>query len=204
MNWLHLKLWVPVLLLSLVSQNVIRAESPAEPIIAKKRRLSYQIQPDGSKVLKNEQTGAFYRSSSGARMESLGFLSTFSDEQGNTYEINDKTKVARFVEHQVPLHEFIKTKIRPESIIGYETVSGLNCAVQPALLNGKPAGKGYLYLPYGLWVKTEHTSPDGSLLTVVELYDIEVAEPDPAQLRIPEGYAIDNWQAQPRLIDTPE
>jgi hypothetical protein len=196
MKWLRLNLRVPILLL-LVSQNVARAQSTTEPIIAKKRQLSYQIQPDGSKVLKSEQAGAFYRASSGARMDSMGFLSTFSDEQGNTYEINHKKKVARFVEHQIPEHEFIKNNVGPESIKGYEIVNGLNCAVQTTLLNGKPAGKSYLYLPYGLWVKTEYTiPPGGSLLTVIELYGIQVAEPDPALLRIPEGYSIDNTPEQ--------
>jgi hypothetical protein len=196
MKWLRLNRWVPILLL-FVSQNATRAESPAEPIIAKQRQLSYETQPDGSMVLKSEQAGAFYRSSSGATMNTVGFLSAFSDEQGNAYEINHNKRIAIFVEHhQVPLHEFIKNKIAPESIKGYEMVNGLNCAVQTTLLNGKPAGKSYLYLPYGLWVKTEHTDPAGSHLMVRELYDIEVAEPDAALLRIPEGYSVDNQPEQ--------
>jgi hypothetical protein len=195
MKWLRPTLWVPILLL-LVSQNASRAQSTAEPIKAKQRSLSYKIQPDGSKVLKSEQAGAFYRSSSGATMNNMGFLSTFSDEQGNTYEINHSKKVARFVAHQEPLHELIKSKLLPESIKGYETVNGLSCAVRTALLNGKPAGKEYLYLPYGLWVKTEFTDPSGSHLMIRELYDIEIAEPDPALLQIPEGYSINNQPEQ--------
>ena len=195
MKWLRLNRWGPILLL-LVSQNTTRAQSPIEPIKAKQRSLSYEIQPDGSKVLRSEQAGAFYRTSSGATMNTMGFLSTFCDEQGNTYEINHNKKVASFVEHQVPFHEWMKTKMLPESIKGYEIVNGLNCAVRMALLNGKPAGKEYLYLPYGLWVKTEHTNLDGSLLMVRELYDIEVAEPDAALLRIPEGYSVDNQPEQ--------
>jgi hypothetical protein len=195
MKWLRLTLWVPVLLL-LASQNDTRAQSPAEPIKAKQRQLSYQIQADGSRVLKHEQAGVFYRSSSGASMNTMGFLSTFQDEQGDTYEINDNTKVARFVAHQEPLHESLKNN-PPGSIEGYETVNGLNCAVQMTLLNGKPAGKSYLYLPYGLWVKTEFTDPTGSLLMIRELYDIEVVEPDPAVFRIPEGYFIDREHPEP-------
>jgi hypothetical protein len=194
MNYLHLKLWVMALLLLYVSQNAIRAQSTTEPIKAKQRQLSYQIQADGSKVLKSEQAGAFYRASSGARMDSMGFLSTFSDEQGNTYEVNHNKEVARFVEHQVPLHEFVENRISAESIKGYETVNGLICAVRTVLVNGKPGGKSYVYLPYGLEVKTEWKL--GSFLTVRELYDIEVVEPDPALLRIPEGYLIDNQPEQ--------
>ena len=55
-------------------------------------------------------------------------------------------------------------------------------AIRPVLMNGKPAGKEYSYLPYGLNVKTEVTATDGSHLIVIvrELYDIQVAEPDPA------------------------
>jgi hypothetical protein len=58
MKWLRLTLLGGISLLS-VSQNAIRAQSPAEPIKAKQRELSYQIQPDGSRVLKNEQAGVF-------------------------------------------------------------------------------------------------------------------------------------------------
>src|SRR5215510_5581000 len=195
MKGLRLNHWVPVLLL-FVSQNATRAESPAEPIIAKQRQLSYEIQPDDSMVLKTEQAGTFYRSSSGARMDSMGFISTFSDEEGNTYEINHNRKVARFVEHQVPQHEWMKTKMLPESIKGYELVNGLNCAVRPVLFNGEPCGKSYLYLPYALEVKMECKPPGGNRLMLRELYDIEVAEPDPALLRIPEGYSIDNEPEQ--------
>jgi len=196
MKWLRPTLWVPILLL-LVSPHVMRAQSPTEPIRAKQRELSYQIQPDGSRVLRHEQAGVFYRSSSGASMNTMGFLSTFQDEQGDTYEINHNTKVARFVARQEPLHESIKKHNPPESIKGYETVNGLNCAVQITLLNGKPAGKSYLYLPYGLWVKTEFKGPGGSYLIVRELYDIEVVEPDPAVFRIPEGYFIDTEHTEP-------
>jgi hypothetical protein len=79
-----------------------------------------------------------------------------------------------------------------------ESVNGLICAVVPVYNtdpvgnpNAKPSGKEYLYLPNGLWVKSESTNPEGSLLTVRELYDIEIIEPDPALVRIPEGYSID-------------
>jgi hypothetical protein len=63
-------------------------------------------------------------------------------------------------------------------------------------MNGKLSGTDYFYLPYGLIVKTEVTSPGGSHFIVRELYDIEVAEPDPALVRIPEGYSIQNQAVQ--------
>jgi len=191
-----LRLGMAVLVL-FVCHSTTRAQSATEPIIAKQRSRSYQIQPDGSKILKSEQLGTFYRTSSGASMNTMGWLATFSDEEGNTYELNLNTKVAKFVAHQEPLHELIKTKTLPESIKGYERVNGLDCAVQTTLLNGKPAGKSYVYLPYGLWVKVEHTNPPiDSILTVRELYDIEVREPDPSLVQIPEGYLIDNEPEQ--------
>ena len=96
MKSLRPNLWAPILLL-MFSQHTSRAQSIVEPIKAKQRQLSYQIQPDGSKVLKSEQEGAFCRSSAGASMNTMGFLSTFFDEHGNTYEINHNKKVARFV-----------------------------------------------------------------------------------------------------------
>ena len=102
--------------------------------------------------------------------------------------------------YEVPPHETIKNlnNARPSNIRD-EAVNGLICAVLPLYinndptgnLNAKPSGKEYLYLPYGLWVKSEFTNPEGSLLTVRELYDIEIIEPDPALVRIPEGYSID-------------
>jgi len=123
------------------------------------------------------------------------------DAQGDHYEINHNKKLAKLVAHGdgVPPHEFIKNlnNAKPQNIQD-ETVNGLVCAVLPFYNtepmgnpNAKPSGKEYLYLPYGLWVKSEFTNPEGSLLTVRELYDIEIIEPDPALVRIPEGYSID-------------
>jgi len=188
MKWLRLTLFGVTSIL-LISQNVARAQSFTEPIKAKQRTLSYRIQPDGSKVLRHEHSGMFYRASSGASMNTVDDRSTFTDTQGDAYEINHTKKFAKLVAHQPPPHEFIKNT-KPESIQGYEAVNGFSCAVLPVLLNGKLAGKEYLYLPYGLWVKTQFTSPEG-LLMIRELYDIQVVEPDAALVRIPEGYLID-------------
>jgi hypothetical protein len=198
MKSLRFTLWVALLLsISLVNT---RAQSPTEPIKAKQRELSYQIQPDGSRVLKNEQAGVFYRSSSGASIKTMGDRSTLIDAQGDQYEINHNKKFAKLVAHlEEPPHEVIKNlnNLRPSNSQD-ESVNGLICAVLPFYNteplgnpNAKPSGKEYLYLPYGLWVKSVFTNPDGSLLTVRELYDIEIIEPDPALVRIPEGYSID-------------
>lgn len=194
MKWPHLSLCASLLILSLF-QNATRAQSHVEPIKAKQRKLTYQIQSDGSKTLKLEEAGTFYRSSSGATMNTVGDKSTFIDEQGNTYNIVHSKKVADFVVRSPELlHDLIK-KTPPESIQGYEMVNGLQCAIGGVLLNGKPAGKKYSYLPYGLVVKIEVTEPDSSFMTVRELFDIEVSEPDSALVRIPVGYSIIN---QPR------
>ena len=195
MQSLHLPLWLAFLLL--VSHGTARAQSSVEPITAKQRELSYQIQPDGSRVLKNEQVGAFYRSSSGASIKTMGDRSTLIDAQGNHYEINHNKKFARLMAHGVLPYELIKN-LRPSNSQD-EAVNGLICVVVPAYHNTdptgnpnpKPSGKEYFYSPYGLWVKSECTNPEGSLLTVRELYDIEIIEPDPALVRIPEGYSID-------------
>jgi len=201
MKWTSLNLWVPILLL-LVSRNVT-AQSPAQPIKAKQRQLSYEIQSDGSRVLKSEQEGVFYRTSSGAAIRTMGDRSTFMDAQGDMYEIDHNKKFARLVAHGsgTPLHEVFKNMSKdPPSNILYEAVNGLNCAVVPMYSGNKfenpeSSGKVYLYLPYGLEVKSESTNPEDSL-TIRELYDIEVAEPDPALVRIPEGYFIDNTLQQ--------
>jgi len=197
MKSLRLPLWLAFLLL--VSHATVRAQSSVEPITAKQRELSYQIQPDGSRVLKNQQAGVFYRSSSGASIKTMGDRSTLIDAQGDKYEINHNQKLAKLVAHfEEPPHKVIKnlSNTRPVNM-QHEAVNGLICAVVPLYYtdpmgnsNAKP-GKEYLYLPYGLWVKSEFTNPEGSLLTVRELYDIEIIEPDPALVRIPEGYSID-------------
>jgi hypothetical protein len=199
MRRLRFALWVPLLLL-LVGQNPAQEnatgeKSPAVPITAKQRQLSYRILPDGSRVLEHQQEGAYYRSWSGASMNTMGDLSTFIDEQGNVYTIVQHKKFAQFEEqHPMPLHEMTK-RIPEESILGYETVNGFQCAVRTVLVNGEPSGKEYSHLPYGLWVKDEFTMPGGDHYTVRELYDIEVAEPGPALVRIPEGYSVGH---QPR------
>jgi hypothetical protein len=114
------------------------------------------------------------------------------DELGNVYRIIHDKRVALFEEHQEPLlHETVQ-RILPESIIGYEMVNGLGCAVRNVLLNGLPAGKEYIYRPFALIVKTTAMDPTGRSEIVRELYDIKVAEPDPALLRIPEGYTVVN------------
>jgi hypothetical protein len=122
------------------------------------------------------------------------------DAHSDQYEINHNTKLARLVAHlEEPPHEVIKNlnNLRPSNSRD-EAVNGLICAVVPSYYNepaenpnAKPSGEEYLYLPYGLWVKSVFTNPDGSLLRVRELYDIEIIEPDPALVRIPEGYSID-------------
>lgn len=195
MKWLRLITCVPILLLALF-QNATEAQSPVEPIMAKQKKLTYQIQSDGSRILKLEEAGAFYRSSSGATMNTVADRSTFIDEQGNTYNIIHSKKIANFVvRSSESTYEMIK-KRPPESIQGYEMVNGLQCAIGTVLMNGKPSGKSYSYLPYGLIVKVETTDPGGSYLVVRELYDIEVAEPDSALVRIPESYSINDQARQ--------
>jgi hypothetical protein len=175
---LRLPFWLVFLLL--VSHATARAQSSVEPITAKHRELSYHIQPDGSRVLKNEQAGVFYRSSSGASIRTLGDRSTLIDAQGDQYEINHNKKLAKLVSHfEEPPHEVIKNlnNLRPSNS-RYEAVNGLICAVVPSYYNepaenpnAKPSGEEYLSLPYGLWVKSEFTNLEGSLLTVRELYE---------------------------------
>jgi hypothetical protein len=89
MKWLRLAHWVPMRLL-LVGQNQAQEnaageKSPAVPITAKQGQLSYRILADDSRVLEHKQEGAYYRSWSGASMNTLGDRPTFIDEQGNTY-----------------------------------------------------------------------------------------------------------------------
>ena len=81
MKSLRLPLWLAFLLLA--SHATARAQSSVEPIKAKQRELSYQIQPDGSRVLKNQQAGVFYRSSSGASIKTMGDRSTLIDAHGD-------------------------------------------------------------------------------------------------------------------------
>ena len=135
----------------------------------------------------------------------MGDRSTFIDSQGNTYEIDHGKKSARLVGHQSPLlHEILRQIPEDNTSLGHETVSGFNCLVVPVMsgpgTEAKPhgilSGNEYLYLPYGLKVKSESTNPESSLLTIRELYDIQVEEPDPGLIRIPEGYFIDNTLQQ--------
>ena len=60
-------------------------------------------------------------------------------------------------------YEALKQQVT-ETILGYEMMNGFHCAVQPVLLNGKPAGKGYVHIPYGLEVRMEFRN--GSWFTV--------------------------------------
>lgn len=76
----------------------------------------------------------------------------------------------------------------PSTIESYQMVNGLHCAVRTMLVNGKPDGKEYLHIPYGLEVRMEFRND--SWFTVRELYDIEVAEPEPSLVKIPKGYSI--------------
>jgi hypothetical protein len=173
---------LPILLLA--SQNFVRAQSPTSPVVAEQRQLVYQIQPDGSKIVTQQQIGAFYRSSSGATMNSMGQHSTFIDEQGNAYEISHRTKTVEFVQHNPPM-DFSRLKGKP-----HETVNGYDCAVSSSttLVNGKPESSAYWHIPTGLLIKFESTK--GNMQTVRELYDIKFVEPDPSLVRIPNGYSF--------------
>ena len=75
MRSLRLALCVPLLLLLVgqhqAQENATGEKSPAVPIKAKQRQLAYEIQADGSKVLKHKHEGTFYRSSSGAEMNTM-------------------------------------------------------------------------------------------------------------------------------------
>jgi hypothetical protein len=124
-------------------------------------------------------------------MDTLENRSTFIDEQGNSYRIVHDKKLAEFVDQGPTVHAIMK-QYPKETILGYEMINGFHCAVRTLFVNGKPGGKEYAYLPYGLIVKFEFTAPGGKRQMVQELYDIEVAEPDPALVRIPNGYAIAN------------
>jgi hypothetical protein len=70
--------------------------------MAKQRELVYEVHANGSKILKQEHVGAYYRSSSGAVMSTVGNFATFIDEQGHAYEINHRIKRAIFVGRQEP------------------------------------------------------------------------------------------------------
>ena len=122
-------------------------------------------------------------------MNTMGQLSTFIDEQRDAYEIVHHAKIAQFVQHNPPLDVFNLQSKR------HETVNGYDCAVSTSttLINGKPQSSAYWHIPSGLLIKLESTHGDS--LTVREMYDIKVEEPDPAVLRIPEGYSI-NMQAE--------
>ena len=125
-------------------------------------------------------------------MNTIEAHSTLIDERGNIYEINHNSKFAKLIETGAPpFHELVKRNGQV-NVKGYETVNGFECAVRSILVNGEPGGKEYLYIPYGLLVKTEWTTDGGSHWMVRELYDIQIAEPDPASVQIPEGYAIVN------------
>jgi hypothetical protein len=106
----------------------------------------------------------------------VGNFATFIDEQGSAYEINHRIKKAFFVERQEV------TQLR--KLHSPRTV----------LVNGKPGGMEYRHQPYGLIMRTEWGFDDS--LTVRELYDVRVAEPDQSLFRIPEGYSIDPTQEQ--------
>jgi hypothetical protein len=165
-----------------------QGKEPATPIKAKQRQLAYEIQADGSKVLKHKQEGTFYRSSSGAEMYTMDGRSSFIDDQGTYYRIVHSKKLAvREGQNNLLSYEMIK-QTPTESILGYEMVYGFHCAVRTVLLNGKPAGKEYVHIPYGLEVRMEFRN--GSWFTVRELYDIEVAEPDASLVKIPKGYSM--------------
>jgi hypothetical protein len=186
---------VPLLLLvdQVQAQDYAAGEqSPAEPIKAKQRQMTYEVQPDGSEALKYKEEGVFYRSSSGAELNKMGNQVSFIDSSGNFYRIVPSKKLAVLAfRNTEPPHR--RSKLTEDEIkkydIKHEMTNGFYCAVIPAYLNGKPSGKVLRYLPYDLEIRSEVKFEEGRL-TVRELYDIEVAEPDPSLMRIPEGYSV--------------
>lgn len=175
--------------------NLAQSPEPVIPITAEQTTSSYQLQPDGSRLLLKQAEGTYYRSSSGAVMDTMIPLkdgkkagsgqSTFIDAEGNSYTLSHDKRLAKFTTRNSTNLFHVFRQVSPSSILGYETVNGLHCAVRMVLVNGKPAGKEWVSLPYGLLVKTAWTTPGGKVHVERELHNISPVEPDPNVFQIP-------------------
>lgn len=186
---LHYLTFGVAILLGLGYQTQAQDRSPAVPIKAKLRQMSYEIQQDGTETLTYKEEGVFYRSSSGAELNKMGNLFNFIDSSGNSYRIVESRKLA-VLEFRNTEPPYQRIKRMTQNVLGYEMVNGLHCAVRTLWVNGKPDGKEYIHLQYGLIVRFEFMEPNSTHQMVNELYNIEVAEPATALMRIPEGYSV--------------
>jgi hypothetical protein len=152
--------------------------------------VTYDLKPDGSKTIIHKYEGTFYRSSSGAEMNTMGTMADFSDSAGNSYRINHEKKLAVLqAQNDRPLYQAIK-ETPLSSIEGYDMVNGARCGYRKLYVNGTPGGREYISLQYVIYVRVEFMEPNSTHQIVREMYDIEVAEPDPSLVKIPKGYTL--------------
>jgi hypothetical protein len=180
----------------ILSAYAYAQKEPATPIKAKQRQIMYEIKADGSKIMKHKHEGTFYRSSSGAELDTMDERVNFRDSSGNGYRIIHSKKLAVLeIRGSGPVYQRKKQMIK--DVGEHEMVNGFYCAIVPLYVNGELRGKSYNYVPYAIVIRDEFKPPGmDNYLQVNELYSVEVAEPEPSLVRIPKGYSIANETEQ--------
>lgn len=201
-------LWVaPFLVASFLALPI---SSPAQwmPVVAKQRRLVYEVSPDGSEVLVSERRGTFFRTSSGSVLRTLftvrdgqtqgkGSSILIDAQTGKTYSLNHKSRTAQVSSYvrQPPLLPTPRDDLRDDHVIGSSTINGVECIALKCYEGGFDAdnvvpGKVWVNIAYDLAVKSDCLW-FSTRRSVTELYDIEFREPDASvTFSVPEGYTL--------------
>lgn len=168
----------------------------------------YQIGPDNSRVLLEEQKGSFARRPDGSELrrtktfrdgkESGPDVALLLDTQTRkVYRIEHHSKKA-IVRQELPEGYSIRLSARkppePERIIGEESVGGVRCKLVAGRTHPARHNLACISFEYDLLVRTEHefTTPEGSrFFQVTALSEIRTgAEPDAKLFSVPSGYQV--------------
>jgi len=188
-------LWLaPFLVASFLALPI---SSPAQwiPIVAKQRKLVYQVNPDASEVLVSERRGTFFRTSSGSVIRTLfnvkggqtqgkGSSILIDAQSGKTFSLNHKRRSAQVSSYvrQPPLLPTPRGDLSDDRVTGSDTINGVECIALKCYEGGFDddnvvPGKVWINVAHDLVVKSDCVW-FSTRRSFTELYDIEIREPD--------------------------
>jgi len=170
------------------------------PVVAKQREIQDVLDSEGNVVSHTETLGRYLRNSAGSVVTQT--YSTRNNEtviRSGQLEDYSRHKIYQLSYEKLEAVELADLPDRPhpeylanaKSALGRETVNGLPCLIHSTYLiaggEKQLIGKTYDSAEYGLHIKEDVTfqlSGGPRTHRVVELYDLQFAEPDPKEFEL--------------------
>jgi hypothetical protein len=207
---------VALCLFVLVAISAALCQAQVTPVIAKQRIIQDVLDAQGNVVSHSETLGRYLRNSAGSTItqtySSLGGKPAIRWGQLEDYS-RHKIYTLDYERHQAMEQLDLPAGPHPEylanasSALGEETVNGIPCLIHSIFViadrKKQLIGRAYDSAEYGLHIKEDAiVEPPGGPRThrIVELYDIQVVEPDPKEFAL-EKFAF--LEKRPAACDKP-